>query len=320
MVLSLSLPILAGYWYLRWSTPVTDSASYEAYKLFAVFYPGLLAAFCFWANLAWQNGGTRRCLTGIGLALLITANFAGEWRLFYRLQAPPLEVDAGLVSLGAIERMPKVASVNMRMENGWARLWANAFLLRKPQYFEIHTYEGRKSTALKGEWDLLGDFFQVELPGEDSLHPAPGYTLLRRLSPYFIEARMGGGWAEMVRDDPRPTRRTHWAAYPDPSLILHNPQSVSLRVALSASLRALGPRECQVKIGGVQVAWLTLSALPQTWSMTELVLPPGETRIDFFSPQPADMVGGRLKRPVSFAVDGVNIQILGRVDGSVSTQ
>jgi hypothetical protein len=54
--------------------------------------------------------------------------------------------------------------------------------------------------------------------------------------------------------------------------------------------------------------------------MTELVLPPGETRIDFFSPQPADMVGGRLKRPVSFAVDGVNIQILGRVDGSVSTQ
>jgi len=320
LTLSLSLPILAGYWYLRSRVPASDSTSYEAYKLFAVFYPGMLAAYCFWADLGWRNAGARRWLTGLGLVGLIVANFAGEWRLFYRLQAPLLEVDAGMVSLGKIEAMPQVSSVNMRLENGWARLWANAFLLRKPQYFEIHTYEGRKSTALSGEWDLLGDFFQFDLPGDDTLHPAPGYTLMRRQSPCFIEAAMGGGWAEMVRDDPRPARRTHWAAYPNPYLILHNPQPVPLRVTLRAVLRALGNRECQIKLGGVELAQLSLSQEPQIWTKADLVLSPGETRVDFFTPQPSDNVGGRLKHPVTFAIDGFDIQVLGRVGGSVSAQ
>jgi hypothetical protein len=253
-------------------------------------------------------------LAGIGLVGLIIANFAGEWRLFYRLQAPPLVVDAEVVALGKIEQMPQVSSVNLRLENGWSRLWANAFLLRKPQYFEIHTYEGRRSTALKGEWDLLGDFFHFELPGADSLHPVPGYTLLKCQSPWYIGAAMYGGWGEIVRDDPLPARRTRWATAPDPWMVLRNPQTVPLRITLSLVLRSLRQRECQIKLGGVQIAWLAVSETPQTWSTAELVLQPGETRLDFFSPQPPDRVGGRLKRPVSFAVDGVNIRVLGRVE------
>lgn len=320
LTLSLSLPILVGYWYLRSRVPASDSTSYEAYKLFAVFYPGMLAAYCFWADFGWRSGGVRRWLAGLGLVGLIAANFAGEWRFFYRLLAPPLEVDSAMVALGKIEQMPQVASVNMRLENGWTRLWANAFLLRKPQYFEIHTYEGRKPTALSGQWDLLGDFFQFDLPGDESLHPAPGYTLMRRQSPCFLEAAMGGGWAEMVRDDPRPTRGTRWAAYPDPYLILRNPQPVPLRVTLSVVLRALGNRECQIKVGGVDVAQLNLSREPQTWTKAEIVLPPGETRVDFLTPQPADLVGGRLKRPVTFAIDGFGIRVLGRVVESASAQ
>lgn len=320
LVVSLSLPILAGYWYLFSRVPCYESTSYEAYKLFAVFYPGMLVAFCFWSDLGWRKGGALRWLTGLGLAGLIAANFVGEWRLFYRLHTPPLEVDAGMVALGKIESMPQVSSVNMRLENGWTRLWANAFLLRKPQYFNATTYEGRRATALKGEWDLLGVFFQFDLPSGDSLHPGPGYTLLRRQSPCYLEVFKVGGWAAAVRDDPRPTLRTLWASSSDPFFILNNPQPVPVHIALRLVLRALGERECQIKFRDVEVAQLVLSPQPQAWTKADLVLPPGETFVSFSTPQRSDSVGGRVKQAVTFAIDGVDIQVLGREFGSDSAQ
>ena len=319
LALCIALPVLFGYWYLQLRVAsIGASASYEAYKLFAVFYPGMLAAFCYWGNAWWKGSG--RVWSAVGLGFLVAVNFAGEWRLFYRLQTPPFVVDEEILALGKIEQMPQIQSVNMRLEDGWARLWANAFLLRKHQFFEITSYEGRGATELKGEWDLLGDFFQYDLSNGDSLHPAAGYTVLKRQSPCFIEADFSSGWAEPVRDDPRPVRRVRWAEGALARVTMKNPQAVPLRITLQASLRAIGLRDCLIKIAGEEVARLKLEKNPQIWTDANLVLPPGETTIEFSSSQPADLVGGRKKQAVTIAVDGIDIRVLGRIDGSAPAQ
>lgn len=312
---ALALPILAGYGWLQYKAVTGgDPISYQGYKLFAVFYPGLLAAFCVWADLGWRKRGAARWLATSGLVAVLVTNVAGEWRMFYRLLDPPLAVEKSTVALGGIERMPQVASVNMRLEDGWTRLWANALLLRKNQYFEIHSYEGRGATELKGEWDLLGDFFRHELPAGDSLHPAGGYTLLRRASPFFVEARFDYGWIDVVRDDPRRASRTRWAADVLAKVMLRNPQPVPLRISLAMQLRSLNKRELVIRFGNEQLDVLKIYAEPQRWAKNELVLPPGETVLEFTTTHPQDFVGGRSKRPVTFAVDGIDLRVLGRVE------
>ena len=52
VALCLSLPPLLGYFYLVWrGAELGTNASYDAYKLFSVFYPGILPAVCYaWAR------------------------------------------------------------------------------------------------------------------------------------------------------------------------------------------------------------------------------------------------------------------------------
>ncbi|MFT3870987.1 MAG: hypothetical protein QM715_21240 [Nibricoccus sp.] len=312
---AVALPILAGYGWLQYKAlSGGDPTSYQAYKLFAVFYPGLLAAFCAWGDEGWLRGGVKRWAVAGGLAIVFFVNFAGEWRLFYRLIDPPLVVEKETIALSRIEQMPEVGSVNMRLEEGWVRLWANALLLRKNQYFEIHSYEGRGATALKGEWDLLGDFFRYDLPAGDSLHPANGYTLLRRSSPCYLEARLDYGWIETLRDDPRRAPRTRWAADAIAKVMLKNPQPVPLRVSLAMQLRSLNKRDLAIRFGNERLDALNVYAEPQRWAKNNLVLSPGETVVEFSTTYPQDFVGGRSKRPVTFAIDGIDLKVLGRVE------
>src|SRR5205807_1674820 len=94
----------------------------------------------------------------IGFNLVACAMFV------FALSRPPLIVDGQLRQLRQIEAMPDVASVNLLIPDMWSRLWANEFLLRKPQYFLTHTYEGRLNTTLRGEWDLEGGLLALRLP------------------------------------------------------------------------------------------------------------------------------------------------------------
>ncbi|MFT3782083.1 MAG: hypothetical protein QM790_08710 [Nibricoccus sp.] len=312
VLISLCVPILVGYAWFQWKVAKEgEPASYQAYKLFAVFYPGMLAAFCCWGNLGWLKGGLARGVAVAGMAAVLVVNVAGEWRMFYRLQDPPLSVDNATIALGKIETMQEIGSVNMRLEEGWVRLWANAFLLRKKQFFEVSSYEGRGATALKGEWDLLGDFFSYAVPGHDSLYPAPGYTLLRRSSASYVEARLGEGWIGGLRDDPRPAVRSRWVTEATAKIVLTNPHAEPLKVSLSARLRAVTPRDCVIRVAGVEVAKMGLLAEPQIWSKVDLVLPPGKTAVEFSSERGADYLGGRSKQPVYLAVDGFDLRVVG---------
>ena len=86
-----------------------------------------------------------------------------------RVEATQLIVDKDLLEVGKVEAMDQVTSVNMLVPDFWARLWANALMLRKPQYFPTHTYEGRLNTPLKGEWDFNGGMLKVRVPEPDGI-------------------------------------------------------------------------------------------------------------------------------------------------------
>ena len=59
LVICLLVPALAGYGYLILRGYMLDNnASYDAYKLLSVFYPGILAAACYWVTLE-QPGWAR---------------------------------------------------------------------------------------------------------------------------------------------------------------------------------------------------------------------------------------------------------------------
>jgi hypothetical protein len=313
IVCAVTIPILIGYALLEARAAyISPTASYDAYKLFSVFYPGMLASFCFWIDVsAMASGRGWRSLGLIGALAVVALNLGGEWRYLYRLSDPSLLADSRLAQLSKIEVLPNVSSLNMRLAVDWERLWANGFLLRKKQYFEIHTYEGRRSTPLRGEWDLVGMFFKFDLPSStDSLHPVEGYTLLRRASVNFLEVTFGQGWAEIIRDDPAPVARTQWAAASTASLRLRNPHQIPLSLKLHSTLRSLSPRECEIRIGDHVLGRLMLSSKPQEWIQPQMSLPPGESIITFTTFTPADMIGGRLKRPVTIAVDGLDIEVL----------
>ncbi len=311
---ALTVPIMAGYALLEVRAAfVNPGTSHDAYELFSVFYPGMLAAFCLWIDvLARAPLRTWRVVGLVGAVALVLANIGGQWRYLYRFSNPGLIADSKLARLGEIEKIHNVYSLNIRLSDSWERIWANGFLLRKKQYFEWPTYEGRTPTAMAGQWDLVGNFFKFDLPvAADCLHPVEGFTLLLRSSPFYLQAALDEGWSgKMVLDDPNLAPRTRWAAAETALLQLNNPQATPLWVRFRSTLRAFGTRECEIKIGEQVVARLALSEKPREWLLAGFSLPPGTTKITFTTFTPADWIGGRQKRPMTLALDGLDIQVL----------
>src|ERR1019366_6409022 len=110
-------------------------------------------------------------------------------------------------------------------------LWANAFLLNKPQYFLTHTYEGRRNTPLRGEWALDGSLVTIRLPGSDSVQVDPHYSLIKVGSPYHLSVGLGAGWYAPEQQS-RSTLRWQWTSG-DAMLLITNPQARPLRLSLS---------------------------------------------------------------------------------------
>ena len=198
-VLAITVPVLAGYIFLQArGARLGTNASYDAYKLFAVFYPLLLPAFCWWVTLR-RSARLHEWLFVVSVASVVVAfNFVGAGMFFWKMTRPPLIVDGELRQLRKIEAMADVKSVNLLIPDMWSRLWANSFLLRKPQYFLTHTYEGRRNTPLRGEWDLEGGVVRVKLPGDACRQITPRFALVdtrhRRFVRAFVDERLDRGW------------------------------------------------------------------------------------------------------------------------------
>jgi hypothetical protein len=314
VMIALLLPVAAGYAFLIWrGTRFGTNASYDAYKLLAAFHPVVLSAACGWLRYDRRSSWFVRALTLALLALVLGFNAASLRRFEKRMRNPPLVVDRALAGVQSIERRPEVTSVNLLLPDPWTRLWANAFMLRKPHYFPAHTYEGRLNTELKGEWDLTGRLLTAL--GRDEMEsevfePGSAFGLIDWRSPRAFRASFDAGWFEQETWSRR-SLCWRWTRG-DAALRLKNPQPHPLTLRLALRARSLVPRKLWLELDGRR---LSEEAAQVGVELGEAVfapftLPPGESLLWLRSDTPALSPGGADDRPLGFAAYAIEIRAL----------
>jgi len=284
--LALVLPVLGGWGLLVWEAQTRANASYDAFKLFSVFYPGLLAGLA--GGLAVV--GTARSRWGRALAVtlvLVVLAFNGRTTLLFAQQmaSPPLRVERGLLDLRRLENTPRVSSINMRIDKFWTRLWANAFLLHKPQYFATHTYEGRRNTALKGEWDLSSSLLRsLPMAESDYYNLNAQFHVVRVAAAGRVDLNFGEGWHA-----PEGLGLNRWRWSTGTGFItVFNPGPGPQTVNLLLRVRSLGRSRLQVELGDVRIGGSrVLNGSIQKQEYTGVVLPPGKSVLALLTDQPA---------------------------------
>lgn len=315
--LALAGPALLGWALLAWESRARANASYDAFKLLSVFYPGLLAGLCCWLRLAEPAAAGRRrerrqvALVSALAAVVLAGNLFAADRFRRRMENPPLRVDRALAEVGKLEDNPQVGSLNMRVADFWSRLWANAFLLKKPQYFPTHTYEGRKNTALKGEWDLQDEAL-CTLPFrlQDFVVINGRFYAVRTSATGLIRAEFGDGWHAEERLGAEHWR---WTAGPG-SIELQNPQAQPVRARLLLRVRGLTPRELTLSVNEGGSTWrYPLDGRVQTVEVGNFTVPPGRSRLVIDSPEPPASDGPGGGRRLNVALYGFQLRPLALV-------
>lgn len=279
LVVAIALPLIVGYlWLEARAARLGTNASYDAYKLFAVFYPLLLPIACWWVTLR-RSRKLHEWLFVCGVGVVVIGfNLVACGMFIWAMSRPPLMVDGELRQLRKVEAMTDVKSVNLLIPDMWSRLWANAFLLRKQQYFPTHTYEGRRNTPLQGEWDLEGGLITVELPGEARRQVTRRFALVDTRHPAFVRVEFGEGWHPPEVD---PVTREHWQwSKGEATLRLGNPHDYSL--ALHCTLDGWSPQERRislVKEGGEARPVQPLGDQRTLTTFPVLSVPPGESTL-----------------------------------------
>lgn len=248
-VLAVTLPVLGGYFFLQLrGARLGTNASYDAYKLFAVFYPLLLPAFCWWVTLR-RSRRLHEWLMVCGVAAVVVGfNVVGCGMFIWKMSRPPLIVDGALRQLRKIEAMPDVGSVNLLIPDMWSRLWANALLLRKGQFFSTHTYEGRRNTDLGGGWDLEGGVISLMLPGGGRREVAGRFALVNTKHPAWLRVESGDGW-HAAETAPGTGEPWQWTAG-EATLRLINPHSYPLKLTCAIDGWSPVPRKFGLVQGG----------------------------------------------------------------------
>jgi hypothetical protein len=307
LALCLTIPPLLGYGYLYFrGAQLGTNASYDAYKVLAVFYPGVLAGLLYWVTL--EAAGWRRWLV-VACGLMVAGmNLQATYRFAREMENPPLRVGRELLQVAKVEGRAEIASVNLRVPDMWSRLWVNALLLRKAQFFETHTYEARLNTELKGTWDLTGGLIAVQLPAGGSERIGPHYGLVDTRSRYFIRARLGDGWYDEERIA-REGTRWNWTKG-DATLRLENRQTRALRVRVRGVGRSEETRDLQFWLNGQRVAAVAIGTELKPIEGPVLELPPGVSVVELRSGTPPTGSGTGAARPLGFVFYGIELEVL----------
>jgi hypothetical protein len=302
--LALTLPVLGGWGLLVWEAQTRANASYDAYKLLAVFYPGLLVGLTCW--LAVPGRAPWRKFSLALVVLVLAAHGCVAWQFMRQMAEPPLRVDRSLLELRRLERMPRVTSLNIRIDDFWSRLWANAFLLRKPQYFPTHSYEGRLNTALQGEWDLSDSLLRSRPAREaDYVELNARFHAGRVAAPGRVGLAFGTGWHAPEGSG---LNRWRWSEG-NATIRITNPSARPLAVSLHLRGRALQRSRLQLEIGGVPVGRSRgLNGSIQRLEYEDIVLPPGDSVLTLLNDQPAGRGETGDPRQLSLALYELTVQ------------
>lgn len=277
------LPILCGYGILNWEewSGARKNASYDAYKLFAVFYPVLLPGLCLWLAAGWRRTaprGVQAVTAGLATVVLLV-NLAGAGRYVIALRNSVLAVGPGLSGLAALEHNPDVASVNVLLPTGWDGLWANQFLLHKAQYLVYPTYEGRYTHAPLARWDLTMRDFTPSGPSswQAPLAVNPEFAVTDRLGAEFLEVRFASGWYA-----PEQNRGNHWYwSGPAAVVVVTNPHSEPVEATLQLTVNAVDNQRVRLFQGTTPLWENRPGGTTPTDPPVHLRLSPGETTLRF---------------------------------------
>lgn len=307
LIAACTLPIFAGYAILVQRDGATsENAGYDAFKLFTVFYPALLAGLCLWLrDLKIAPSRARAAAWLLGLCLL-ALNIQGALAFNKAVRTQALEVDPWLEEIGSVERMKEVKSINVCLQEYWPRIWANYWLLRKPQYFRLPTYEGRRMTPLRGDWDLRDCLLEVR-PATGAIHLNYGYYLIRRAEPEFLDPQFAQGWYA-----PENFRGQFWCWSKGGSsqISILNPHTYPLTSRLSFSVRALSPRNVRASLNGAPLCEGAVGdpgSIETVMVVSAISLPPGTSILELDSPEPPEPPSADEERPLSFALRGLQI-------------
>ena len=296
-------PAVVGYLYLQWrGAALGTNASYDAYKVLAVFFPGVLAVACAWLLLLWRREGVAWVVAVVLGVAVLGAHVRAVSLFAEALQSPPLRVTRELRDVQKLEAMPEVTSLNMRIPEMWSRLWANGLLLRKPQYFLTDTYEARWHTPLRGEWDLQGGLVKVRLPGDATKEAGAGFWANDTRSAGFMRAEIGEGWnaEETLAATGERWRWTKGEA----TLRVENPHAQPLRVVCVLDARSVAEREISVN-GSTTVR---VGAGRAKVRLPMIKIPPGGSVIALKSPQATARIAGD-GRELGVCVWGVELMV-----------
>lgn len=287
-------PAVAGYIILSVKGSVPGSnASYDAYKLLACFHPVLLVGLLWWWRLL-RNWS----VVLVPLAAVVAVAMGGS-SLRARAAARPLDVTKDLAALQLLEQRPDIHSINILCGEMWPRLWANALLLHKEQYFSVPTYEGRRPTRLAGEWDLRDSLIRVRpRAAADEISLAGGFSLVRASAPDWLKVALGAGWHALERGG-----RDRWQWAGDAGRIeLNNPGAVPVAVDMRFRIKGLQAGRLRLMLGERSVAELLLGAAPADLVVRGMELPPGASVLTCATAEPAASPGGGDERRLSFAL------------------
>lgn len=293
-------PAVAGYVILSVKGAVPGSnASYEAYKLLACFQPVLLAGLLWWWR--WLRGWVAVVVP----LVTVLAVAGGGASLRQRAVSRPLEVHADLVALQLLEQSAEISSVNILCREMWPRLWANAFLLRKEQYFAEPTYEGRRPTRLRGEWNLVDAIVRVEPEADADLRVINGhFALVRATAPAWLRAAPTEDWYPQEQAG---VRRWQWAGGPG-RIALRNPGAEPVRAELRLTARGLHAGRLWIRLDQETLAKFPLEMRELAMGPISLVLPPGESVLTLETEAPAASPGGHDARLLSFALYSLSLR------------
>ncbi|HVU15883.1 MAG TPA: hypothetical protein VHD32_03105 [Candidatus Didemnitutus sp.] len=298
----LAVPALIGSSYLNfmgihWGHDA--NRSYLAYKLFSVFYPGILPALCIWFTLAGRSLAERTfCWLTIG-ALAIAVGRV-DFATFRAMRSPTLIVDRELLEIRALEQSPTLTSINVIIPDMWSRLWANCFLLRKEQYFATHSYEARLDTPLRGRWDLNGGIIAVQLPAPGTRVVDSTYSLADTASPSFVRVFLGEGWHE---PEHVLHSRAHWVwSKGSASVDVTNPHPYPVHATIKIKLRSAHSRHVEVWIRGVECSKADVDPSECKIELPQVDLAPGVTTVELRLPAPPDPPTASETRALGFAL------------------
>jgi len=293
-------PAVVGYAILSVKGSVPGSnASYEAYKLLACFQPVLLAGLLWWWRLL---RGWAAVVVPLATVLAVAGSAA---TLRHRASTRPLEVYADLAALRDLEKSAEISSVNILCGEMWPRLWANAFLLRKEQYFAEPTYEGRRPTRLGGEWNLVDSLVRVEPVSSDDYRViSERFALVRAAAPVWLHADLSGTWHPPEHAGPI---RWQWAAEQG-RIALRNPGTEPVQVELLIKARGLSAGRLWVRLNDETLAKLPLETREHELEPVSLWIPFGESTLTLETEAPAISPGGHDRRRLSFALYGLTLR------------